>query len=505
MTAGQTKVRHKAVDLGTVERIELSSDMSHVIVRLRMQAEAARVLTDQAKFWVVRARLTPGNISGLETIVSGSYIELDPGKPGGANKREFTGLETPPAVRSDEPGRTFTLTTARLGSISTGSEVVYRDIGVGEVLGHDEVVPGAPIKVHVFIKAPYDQFVHEGSYFWNDSGFQVSIGADGFRVQVQSLQAVIAGAVAFNTSREAAKTPVATGNHEFPLFADEDTAKNSHYQLRIPLLVHFNSSVRGLAEGAPVEMYGIPIGTVRSVRLSVNPAAGEIDVPVQLEVQPERFISGPPPTRDQLVASLQKLVDKGLRAQLKSANLLTGQLLVGFDFFSQAPPAKVSIEDNQVVVPTQPGDIESITRSLSDVAAKLKAMPLDEIANNVNSTLKGINSIANGPDLRSALQSVAASMATVQDLVKRLDSGLTPALKRIPEIAEQLQNAAEKVNHLVGSADAGYGDNSQFRRDLTRLLGQVNDAARSIRVLADFLDQHPEALVRGRTGSTTER
>jgi paraquat-inducible protein B len=505
LTAGQTKVRHKAVDLGTVERIELSSDMSHVIVRLRMQAEAARVLTDRANFWVVRARLTPGSISGLETIVSGSYIELDPGTPGGETKLQFTGLEAPPAVRSDEPGRTFVLNSPRLGSIATGSLVVYRDMAVGEVLGHDEVKPGEPIKVHVFVRQPYDAYVREGSYFWNDSGLQVSLGAEGFRVQVQSLQAVLAGAVAFNTPADARATPVAKTDREFALFGDEATAKASHFQLRIPLLVHFNGSVRGLASGAPVEMYGIPIGTVQSVRLAVDAAAGTVDVPVQLEIQPERFSSGPAPTEQELVTSLQRLVDKGLRAQLKSANLLTGQLLVAFDFFPGAPPAKVTIEDGKIVVPQQPGDIENITRSLSDVATRLDAMPLDQIAENINSTLKAVNTIANGPDLKGALQSLAGSMATVQDLVKRLDSGLSPALKRLPEIADQLLSASEKVNHLAGSVDSGYGDNSQFRRDLTRLLGQVNDAARSIRLLADFLDQHPEALVRGRTGSATER
>jgi paraquat-inducible protein B len=378
-------------------------------------------------------------------------------------------------------------------------------MAVGEVLGHDEVKPGEPIKVRIFVRAPYDDYVHDGSYFWNDSGLQLSLGAEGFRVQVQSLQAVIAGAVAFNTPAEARKTPVAKGDAEFQLFGDEATASASHYRLRLPFVVNFTGSVRGLATGAPVELYGIPIGTVTDVKLAVDPAQGKIDVPVHLEIQPERFISGPAPTQAQLVASLQGLVDRGLRAQLKTANLLTGQLLVALDFFPQAPPAKVTLEGNVVVLPSQPGDIEGITRSLSDVAAKLKAIPFDQIGENLNSTLKAVSGIANGPDLKGALQSLSGTMASVQELVKRVDSGLSPALKRLPEIAEQLQTAAERVNHLAGSADSGYGDNSQFKRDLTRLLGQVNDAARSIRLLADFLDQHPEALVRGRTGSTTER
>jgi paraquat-inducible protein B len=505
LTAGQTKVRHKAVELGTVERIDLAPDMSHVIVSVRMRAAAARVLTDNAKFWVVRARFTPGNISGLETIVSGSYIELDPGMQGSASKRQFVGLEAPPAVRSDEPGRTFVLTTGRLGSISTGSLVVYRDITVGEVLGHDQVQPGKPITVHIFIRAPYDQYVHEGSFFWNESGFRINVGADGFQVQVESLQAVLAGALAFDTPPEARSSPIAQANYEFRLFPDEATGRASHYKTRIPFIVHFSGSVRGLAPGASVELLGMQIGNVTSVNLSVNPSLSTIDVPVHLEIQPERFMSLPAPNQQELLNSLQRLVDHGLRAQLKSANLLTGQLVVALDFFPSAPPARVSVEGNDIVLPSQPGDIENITRTLSDVAAKLKAMPLDDIANNINATLKAVSGLANGPDIKSALHSLSSAMDGAQDLVKRLDEGLTPALKRLPDIAEQLQAAATRVNHLAGSTDAGYGDNSQFKRDLTRLLSQVNDAARSIRLLADFLDQHPEALVRGRTGSTTER
>jgi paraquat-inducible protein B len=505
LTAGQTKVRHKAVDLGTVERIDLSPDMSHVIVGLRMRADAAQVLTDHAKFWVVRARFSPGNISGLETIVSGSYIELDPGTPGGAQRRQFTGLEAPPAVRSDEPGRTFVLNTPRLGPISTGSLVVYRDITVGEVLGYDQVRPGQPIKVNIFVRAPYDDYVHEGSFFWNDSGFRINVGADGFQVQVESLQAVVAGALAFDTPPEARNGPVAKSGAEFQLFPDEDSGKASHYTTRLPFVVHFNGSVRGLAAGSPVEMFGIPIGTVQSVNLSFDNAQATIDVPVHLTIEPQRFIAGPPPNQKDLLMSLQRMVDRGMRAQLKSANLITGQLVVAFDFFPSAPPAKVTMDGSDIVFPSQPGDIESITRTLGDVAAKLKALPLDEIGNNINTTLKAVSGLANGPDLKTALHSLAGAMDGAQDLVKRLDAGLTPALKRLPEIATQLQSAAEKVNHLVGSAQNGYGDNSQFQRDLTRLLSQVNETARSVRLLADFLDEHPEALVRGRTGSTTER
>ena len=442
LTAGQTKVRHKAVDLGTVERIDLSPDMSHVIVGLRMRADASQVLTDHANFWVVRARLTPGNISGLETIVSGSFIELDPGRPGGSSKREFKGLETPPAVRSDEPGRTFVINAPRIGSLSTGSQVVYRDVTVGEVLGHDEVTPGSPIKMHIFVREPYDQYVHEGSFFWNDSGFQVAIGAEGVHVELQSLQAVISGALAFDTPPEARNTPIAKPDTEFQLFSDEATGQASHYKTRLTFLVHFKGSVRGLARGNPVELFGIPVGTVRDVKLAFDPATAQVDVPVHIEIQPERFMTAAQPTQQDLLNTMQRLVDNGLRAQLTSANLLTGQLVVSLNFLPNVPAARVTLEGQDIVLPSQPGGLDSIMNSVTDIADKLKALPLAEIGNNINLTLKAVSGLASG---------------------------------------------------------------SQFRRDLTRLLSQVSDTVRSVRLLADFLDQHPEALIRGRTGTATER
>lgn len=508
LTAGQTKVRHKAVDLGTVQSISLSSDMSHVIVRVDMTRQASRVLTDRARFWVVRPRLTAGTISGLETIVSGSYIELDPGAPGGKPQRRFAGLEEPPAVRSDEPGSTFNLHAARLGSLGIGSPVFYRDVPVGEVLGYDAGAPGEPVVVHAFIRRPYDQYVHQGSYFWNASGLAIRAGARGIQVQLESIQAVLAGGVAFDTPAEAESTPTAKDGTQFPLFADAATAQASHYTERIPFLVHFTGSVSGLAVGSPVELYGIQIGEVTDIKLQFDRQNDAVDVPVHMEVQPQRIamIGGAAPSSpSQVLGTVRELVRRGLRAQLRTANYLTGQSIVALDFFPQSTATQVQMEGNDIVLPSQPTDLENITQTLNDLSQKLRSMPLDQIAQNLNETLLAVNQLANGPDLKNALQSLAATMTATQTLVHNLDTGMTPALRRLPEISAQLQSTLERTNQLAGSVNSGYGDNSEFRRDLQRLISQVSDAARSIGLLANFLDEHPEALIRGRTGSTTER
>lgn len=490
LTAGQTRVRHKAVELGQVEAIRLSDDMSHVIVTVKMRREAEPYLTDNARFWVVRPRISSGSLSGIETLVSGSYIEMDPGNRDGQRRLEFTGLEQPPGVRTGEPGRTFTVKAQRLGSLGPGAPVFYRDITVGEVLGYDIGDGTGPVPVQLFIRAPYDSFVRRGTHFWNASGLSVQIGSEGVHVEVASLQAVLSGGVAFDSpSRSKADVQEAAPGTEFPLFNNYSEAQASGYSTKLAFVTYFESSVRGLARGAPVEFFGIQVGTVSSVALELNPATGDARVRVRLEVQPERIMTQDEVKTDDTVESTRRLVQRGMRAQLQTASYLTGQRVVALDFVSNARPADVTMEGDDIVLPSQGGGLDNILVAASDIAGKLDRLPLDQIGQNLN----------------SALHSASGAMNSVQDLVKRADVGLTPTLKRLPEITAGLQDAVAKAGRTFGSIEASYGNNSQFQRELERAMTQVGDTARSIRLLADFLDRHPEALVRGRGGLAATR
>jgi len=503
LSAGQTKVKHKAVELGTVERIRLAPDMSHVNVGVRMTREATPYLTENARFWVVRPRLSSTNISGLETLVSGAYIELDPGPRDGASQQDFTGLEDPPGVRSDQPGRTFNLQTGRIGSLASGSPVLYRDIVVGEVLGYELPEGNGLIKVPVFVKAPYDKWVRSGTHFWNASGLSVTLGGEGLHVEVASLQALLSGGVAFNTPEDARGNSTADDGATFPLYANENAAEAAGYKERLPFVSYFQNSAAGLSPGAQVQMYGIQIGNVTDVRLELDPAKATARVRVALEIQPERLQAVNPDPTAAPIEVAQRLVKQGMRTTLATQSYLTGQLLVSLDFVPDAPPAQVSREGDAIVLPSQLGN--GVLAALSGVSQKLADLPLKQIGDNLNATIAALNAIVGSPELKQALGSVATTMTSVQDLVKKADAGATPLLKRLPDIANDLQSAVNRVNHLAGSVDTGYGQNSQFSRDLERVMGQLNDTARSIRLLADFLDRHPEALIRGRTGQAAER
>ena len=488
LVAGQTRVRHKAVDLGLVESIRLGDDMASVRVIVRMRREAEPYLTDSARFWVVRARLSSGSLSGIETLVSGSYIEMDPGTRAGKEQYEFTGLEKPPGVRTGEPGRTFQLRAERVGSLSAGAPVFYRDITVGEVLGYDIGNGTGPVTLTVFVRAPFDEFVRTGTHFWNASGLSVQVGSEGIHVELASLQAVLSGGVAFDAPRDQVTAPLAPEGTLFPLYRNFAEAQAAGYTARQQFLAYFETSVRGLTRGAAVEFYGIQVGTVRSVELDLNPDAGTARARVRLEVQPER-INAPTGADEDPVEIARRLVKRGMRVQLRTASYLTGQMVLALDFVPNAAPAEMTREGEDWVLPSQGGGLDNILTAASDIAAKLDRLPLEQIGQNLN----------------TALRSASGAMVSVQDLALKANTGLTPTFQRLPQITASLQDAVARAGRVFGSIDNSYGYNSQFQRELERAMTQVGDTARSIRLLADFLDRHPEALVRGRAGVSATR
>ena len=499
LVAGQSQIKYRDVVMGQVQTIELGADLAHVNVTARMNSEAEHLLTERARFWVVKPRLFAGNISGLETVLSGSYVALLPSAEPAPAARQFTGLENPPVLQSSTAGHTFLLKARLLGSISLGSPVFYRGLDVGEVLGWDIADMAESVTIHAFVRAPFDQYVHEESHFWNASGLTVELGANGLRLQVESLRALLLGGVAFDTPFSARNTPVVAADKTvFPLYADKDAADEAGFKRRVAGVAYFPGAVDGLARGAPVTLRGIRIGEVTSVRLEYDSKSDTIRVPVKFEVQPERIsdvaaVEGRGP-----MENIRHLVALGLRAQLQSVNLLTGQKAVSFDIVPDAPPAEVTIEDGLFVVPTAPGEFAGIVASANSLVNKLNNMPFKQIGDNLNETLEGLNKIANGKAVHDTIDSLQAALVAAKETLTTINTGAGPAIKRLPEIAAGLQDAVTRTNRVLQSVDTGYGDNSKFSRNLDRLLVQLNDAAQSIRVLADILARHPEALIRGR-------
>lgn len=505
LTAGQTPVRFKAVQVGTVETINLSGDLASVRAEIRMNKQVAPRLTEGARFWVVRPRLTAGSVSGLETIVSGAYIEFDPGELGNDPLRDFTALTDPPGVRSDEPGRIFTLHADSLGALDRGSQVYFRDVAAGEILAFEPPGLDGTITLRVFVRAPYDGYVREGSRFWNTSGISVAFGPDGLKLELASLRAVLAGGVAFDTPPEMRDQPPAADGAVFPLYKNRDAADAATSPDRLDFLVYFDGSMRGLSAGASVEMRGVRIGSVTSVQLEYDALSDTFRVPVHLAIEPAliAYPGGRPPA--EVRDYTERLVEQGMRAQLRSGNLLTGQLVVALDLVPDAPPANVGMQGKEIVLPALGGAGSDVMATVGAIAGRLERFPVEEIGRNLNGALAAVNGLAGGPELRASLQALSTVLSQAQDLFRKADGGLSPLLDQIPAIAGNLDRAVARASTTLSSIERGYGRESDINRQMERLLGQATDMARSVRLLADFLGRHPEALVRGRAGGGADR
>jgi paraquat-inducible protein B len=504
LVAKQSHVKHLDVDMGVVESIALARDYSHVIVTLRMNPEAKPLLTEKAKFWVVRPRFFAGNISGLQTLVSGSYIEILPSMLGGKRQRHFTGLEDPPVLQTQQAGSTFLLKTPRISSLSLGSPIFYRDLTVGEVLGWDLAPDASSVTVHAFVRAPFDKFVNDDSRFWDVSGLSVELGAGGLRVQLESLQALILGGIAFETPKGAKATLPSESGHLFPLYASREAANNAGFARHVLAVSYFQGSIGGLQPGSPVTFQGLRVGQVTDVDLEYDPKTDSIRAPVHYEIEPERIANVRIAAARGPVENARLLVDRGLRAEVQSVNLLTGQMRVALEIDPNAPPARLGLEGDVLVIPAIAGGFAGIESGANQLLAKLSRMPFEKIGKDLDDLLNGASKMVNGPELAGTLVQLRATLDRADETVKHLDAGLEPAMKQLPAISAGLQASLAKAAKLAGSVSAAYGQDSKFSRDLNRLMVQLNETAWALRALADLLTRHPEALIRGRTNTGTE-
>ena len=499
LQAGQSQLKFKDIVFGTVKSLELASDHTHVVVTVATTHEATPLLTDQAIFWVVKPRLFAGNVSGLETLLSGSYIGMVPGEAGGKAQHKFVGHEDPPILQTNVPGHTFVLKAQKLGSISLGSPVFFRDLNVGEVLGWDIADMAEYVTIRAFVRAPYDGYVHDETKFWNASGVSVKLAGAGVEVQMESLKALLLGGIAFETPEAEVHTAETSENHVFPLFADRGAAEDASYTRSIKVISYFPGSVKGLAPGSDVTMHGLRVGQVTKVRLVYDPNKDTIMAPVRYEVQPERILGIGKRVFKTDQEAAAGVIKKGLRASLQSASLITGQQVVALEFVKDAPPEPVTTDGEDFVLPsTAGGGFAGLASSANDLLGKVNSIPFDQIGQSLNGILKSVNDMTQGPQLKKALTDLSAMIGSAQGMVQRLDT------KQLPQLTSNLEKTLTSANKLVLSLDSGYGDNTKFNRDLDRLMAQTSDAVQSMRALADLLARHPEALVKGRPAGPME-
>ena len=489
--AGKTFVKYKDVNIGQVTAVQLTDDYGKVEVKAKIAKSAQGLMVEDAKFWVVRPIVSLSGISGLSTLLSGNYIGFDAGKSD-RSQRTFTALDVPPII-TGQPGRQFVLNADDLGSLAIGSPIYYRRLPVGQVIAYDLAADGKLVQIKVFVNAPYDKYVTSETRFWNASGLDVSVNANGVDVHTESVAALLVGGLAFDTPSFSSQAAGAAANSVFTLYRDRSTAMKAPDPVARRYVLHFRESLRGLAVGAPVTFLGLPAGEVASIGLSFDAAKANIRPRVVITFYPERLIAY---TSTEQEASrfraqdedkskrdlfLKRLIEeRGLRGQLRSGNLITGQLYVAFDYFPNAPKVKINLSPETPELPVVPGPVVDLEAKLASILDKVDKLPLAAIGN----------------DLKKDLEDLDQTLQSAKQLLSDVDVQLVPELK---SDLEGLHRTLAAVERAMNSADTTLlGADAPAQQELRAALQEFARAAQSVRALTDYLERHPESLLRGK-------
>ena len=477
---GKTYVKFRNVNVGIVNAVDFTEDLKAVELSITMDAGSKHYLTENSRFWVVKPRVGAGGVTGLGTLFSGAYIAFEPNSKGKSSKA-FVGLETPPIVTIDKQGTRFRLRADALGSVSIGAPVYFRQFDIGEITDYKLADDYSYVDIGVFITAPYDKYVHKGTYFWNVGGVSLSMGASGAKLEMESMIALLSGGVAFETLPEFLESPVAEADTVFTLFENRTKALARPITETATFVLRFEGSVRGLSVGAPVEYRGIRVGTVKAIELGADPQNKGIVGPVVLiDLEPQRTETyediDETATGQKSISRFEKdpvgrvglLVERGLRARLQTGSLLTGQLFVEVALFPDAEPAVMFTGGRYPEIPTLPNALEGIIASVNKILDRVEKA-----------------------DLQGTLTNLNALMVSTTRLASTLE-------KDMPKLSAELLATLQTAHSALASLEATTSADGEIGSELQTALKEISAAARSLRVMAEDLERHPEALIKGK-------
>jgi len=474
LTANKTEVKYRNVVIGQVTDVALSDDQKSVNATVQLAKQAESFTRADSQFWVVRPRIGAGGVSGIDTLLSGDYIGADIGQSE-TRARQFKGLENPPPITYGEPGKRFTLHTQTLGSLDIGSPVYYRKIEVGQVVAYKLDAEGKGVDIEVFVHAPNDAYVTQNTRFWNASGIDLSVGANGFALKTESLSSMLVGGIAFLAPPYSPNDKPADEEQTFELFDDQVSALAPPTGDGQYMALRFDQALRGLKVGAPVEFLGIEFGKVVSVNLDFDAKKRSFPLNVGIVIYPQllgqahtkllKTMNNDPKDEAAGVRLIGSFIENGLRAQARSGNLLTGQLYIALDFYPKADKVTFDPTLRPVNIPTIPGNLEQLQEKLESIVNKINQLPIERIAGNLDSNLV---------ELRKGLTQFNA--------------------KTLPGV----QTTLADVSKTLQSANATLAEDSPQREQLTQTLDELGRMSRSLRELSDYLGRHPESLIRGR-------
>lgn len=467
---GKTKLKYLDVDVGEVENIRFTEDREAVIVAVKLDLDAEDLLREDTRFWVVTARLGAGTVSGLDTLLSGAYIELAPGT-GELGAREFVALDTPPVTPPGAPGMHLELFSEESPSLDAGDAVLFHGYKVGRVESVAFDAERREIRYRLFVDAPYHHLVDSSVRFWDVSGLSLTVDADGLKVSVGSLETLVLGGVAFGKPPGMAEGfPVESGA-EFKLYPSYTDILADPYRYGLHYVVQFTQSLRGLTVGAPVEYRGINLGYVKRVMVQELMSLGEYGsgeaIPVLIYIEPGRLHAGDNQARlEELRLSLEIGVSRGLRATLSTGNILTGSMYIELDFYPDEPPAEPGVFQEYTTIPTISGGFSRIEKQITALLDKVNQLPLEE-------TVTGAN------------QAIAELTTSLAALRKILEHNKTQAL------SSELQSTLVELRRVL----AGVSPDSRVYQSLNASLLELNRTLQNLSEFSRTLSDRPNAVV----------
>lgn len=477
IAAGKTEVRCRSVRVGVVKDVKLAEDLKSVLIHLELNPDSGNLLRRGTRFWVVRPRVSTTDISGLGTLLTGAYIELDPGPAGSEAWKNFKGLEKPPATSRNVPGRRLVLTAEQAGSLVAGAPIFYRGFEVGRIENRSLDIERQRVTYEAYIREEYSSLVTEHVRFWNTSGIDISAGADGFKVRTPSFQAMVSGGAAFGTPDDLTGGKLAADGAEFTLFADEDAAKSSNFNPTSKFVLLFNQSVRGLVKAAPVEFRGITIGRVADISFDYLQFPDDSRIPVLVEIDPSllhRESSSDSKASD--LEFLEEAVRRGLRASLKTGSLLTGALFVDLDYYKEPISDQMGTVGDYPSIPTISSGLAQLEAKLTAILDKIQALPLDD-------TMAKIGGVAD--EARDSMVEIREMTVSLRKIVESSE------FIKLPEDLRKTLGAMEKSVASVGPDGAVQGD-------LLRTMDELRATLRSLNALSTGIDDKPSSLIFGR-------
>lgn len=483
---GKTKIKFKDVEVGVVESITISKDLSKVYLEVEMVKGSESFLTDKTNFWVVKARVGADQVTGLNTLLGGAYIGVEPSTEG-KRVEHFTGLEKPPIVTWDMKGKHFFLGAPRLGSLEPGSPIYFRQIKVGQVVDYKLNDGGGDVSIHVFVESPYDQFVRENTKFWLASGLDLQLTANGLRVDTESFVSMLIGGIAFNTLPGDKIGAEAENDSRFRLHKSLLEASEEKYTIKDYYYIEFRESVRGLSVGAPVEFRGIKIGSVEEIELKSDFENLQFSIMVLISIERERM-GQPSVEKEEIERRIGVLAERGLRAHLKTGNLLTGQLFIDMGYFPDDPAVEIGSYKNRYLLPSVPSSSQKIMQDVGKFVTRVKQLPIEEISEDLKGAVDGLNTLLSNPGLQKMPDTLLHILTDVEQMTTSLNT----------DTLLQLNTTLKDVNSLLTDLRGWVSTDSTLYADLGEAISEVANAASSINDLADLLERHPEALIQGK-------